>query len=257
MGRGQKASDALYAKQVLRATERAMECAAAVAHEDLKQGLNTLATITCIAPLVGMLGTSWELLFDTFRGIGTDRYTGLAMVAEGISLALVPTALGLLVGLLSLWGYRYFRGRLEDFDLEMANTSLALVNQLSRHFGRLRPSSPIEGVSHSLSYLAAYSPDLGAEQRNKRRTASVAVALVLVAWCVQVVAYFELDAVPLNSALSAGVRSVAIMFCFSCLPAYAVWVDLLHRKPTGVALIGAALCLSWCVVGVFFPALRF
>jgi hypothetical protein len=257
MGRDQQSGDALYARQVLQATERAMECAAAVSHEDLKHGLNTLATITCIAPLVGMLGTSWALLFDTFRGIGTDRYTVLAMDAEGISRALVPTALGLLAGLLSLWGYRYFRDRLADFDLEMANTSLALVNQLSLHLGRLRTAGPIESVSRSLPYLEAYSPDLDAERRYERRAASAAVTLVLVAWCVQVIAYFELDAIPLNSALSAGVRSVAIVFCFSCLPAYAVWVDFLHRKPTRVALIGAALCLFWCAIGLFFPALRF
>ena len=257
MGRDQQASDVLYARQVLQATERAMECAACVAHEDLKQGLNTLATITCIAPFVGILGTLWALGFDTFRGVGTERYTVLAMEAEGISRALVPTALGLLVGLLSLWGYRYFRGRLADFDLEMANASLALVNQLSLHLGRLRTAGPIQSISQSLPYLEAYSPDWDAERRYERRTALAAVALVLMAWCVQALAYFELDAIPLSSASFAGVRSVAIMFCFSCLPAYAVWVDFLHRKPTCVTLIGAALCLSWCAVGLFFPALRF
>jgi hypothetical protein len=252
-----RASDVLYAEQVFRATERGMERAASVAHEDLKQGLNTLATIASIGPFVGMLGTLWAIGFDTFFGLGTNKSTGLAMVANGISRACVPTALGLLVGLQSLWACRYLRGRLADFDREMADASLSLINQLALHFGRLRPASPIGGASHSLPYLEAYSPDLGADRKYKRRLALAALTLVLVAWCVQVVAYFELGAIPLGSAMSAGVRSVVATFCCSCLPAYAVWVDLLHRKTTGVALIAAAVCLSWCAAGLFFPAIRF
>ncbi len=223
-----KASDVLSAAQVFRATERAMGRAASVAHEDLKEGLNTLATIASIAPFVGMLGTLWAIRFDTFFGLGSSESDALAMVAEGISRACVPTALGLLVGLQSLWAYKHLRGRLADFEREMADAPLGLVNQLALHFDCLRPASPIEGVSHSLPYLEAYSPDLGADRKYERRTALIALTLVLVTWCVQVVAYFTLDAVPLNSAMSAGVRSVVVTFCCSCLPAYAVWVDLLH-----------------------------
>ena len=153
-----KASDVLYAAQVFRATERAMGRAASVAHEDLKQGLNTLATIASIAPFVGMLGTLWAIGFDTFFSLGTEKSTAMAMVAEGISRACVPTALGLLVGLQSLWAYRYLRSRLADFDREMADAPLSLVNQLALHFCSLRPASPIEGVSHSLPYLRHTHP---------------------------------------------------------------------------------------------------
>ena len=108
-------TDVLYAKQVIRATERAMGRAAVAAHEDLKHGLNTLATITSIAPFAGIFGTVWGITFDAFRPLGTDKATGMAMCAEGLSRACVPMALGLLVGLQSLWCYRYFRGRLADF----------------------------------------------------------------------------------------------------------------------------------------------
>ena len=47
-----------------------------------------------------------------------------------------PTGLGLLVGLVSLWCYRYLTGRLSTIDLEMENASLDLLNQLSRFRGR-------------------------------------------------------------------------------------------------------------------------
>ena len=257
MGQDQVATEVLYTRQVYRATERAMERAASAVHADLKHGLNTLATITCVAPFVGFLGTLWAIGFDTFFGLGTDKATGLAMVARGISRACVPTALGLLVGLHSLWAYRYLCGRLSDFDREMEEAPLSLINHLALAFGRLRPPCSVESVSHSLPYLEAYSPDSNADKRYKRRVALMVFASLLVAWCLQVVAYFLVDAVPLNSAIPAGVRSIAVVFCCACLPAYAVWVDLLHRKPSGVTPIAAALCLLWCVAGLFFPAIRF
>jgi biopolymer transport protein ExbB/TolQ len=94
-----KALGILYAKQVIRATERATERAAVAAHEDLKRGLNPLATITSIAPFIGTLGTVWALAFDTFVGFGIDKLTALAVVAEGLSRACLPSALGLVVGL--------------------------------------------------------------------------------------------------------------------------------------------------------------
>ena len=134
--------DAPYAKQVIRATERAMGRAAAAAHEDLKHGLNTLATITCIAPFAGMFGTLCGITFDTFRGFDGEKSAGMAAIAEGLSRACLPAALGLLVGLQSLWCYRYFRAKLSAFDHEMEDASLQLVNQLSLHLGRLRSPCP-------------------------------------------------------------------------------------------------------------------
>lgn len=257
MAHDQEANDLLYTEQVYRATERAMERAASSVHDDLKHGLNSLATIMCVAPFVGVLGTLFAIGFDTFLGLGTDKSTGLAMAARGISRACVPTALGLLVGLHSLWAYRYLQDRLADFDREMAEAPLGLINQLARAFGRLRPACSIEGFSHLLPYLEAYSPDLSGDEKNKRRSALIASTLVLVALCLQVAAYFQLDTIPLTSAVSAGVHTIAVIFCCACLPAYAVWVDLLHRKATGVPLIAAALCLCWCALGLFFPAIKF
>lgn len=119
-----------------------MERAASMAHEDLKQGLITLATIASIAPFVGVLGTLLAIASDTSRGFDGDKDTGLAIAAEGISRACVPTALGLLVGLHSLWAYRYLRGRLADFDLQMADASLGLLKQLAVHFDRPRLAGP-------------------------------------------------------------------------------------------------------------------
>jgi hypothetical protein len=250
-------TDVLYAKQVIRATERAMGRAAVAAHEDLKHGLNTLATITSIAPFVGVFGTVCGIAFDTFRAVGTEKSAILAMTAEGLSRACLPTTLGLLVGLQSLWCYRYFQGRLADFDHEMEDASFKLVNPLTLQLGHLSPAGPIEPISQSLPYLETYSVNAGEDRRCWRRSALAAAALLAVAWCIQVVGYFDYDALPLDLAIGAAFRSVLITFCCACLPAYAVWVDLLHRKSAGLALVAAALCVSWCAAGLLFPVLRF
>jgi biopolymer transport protein ExbB/TolQ len=99
----------------------------------MKRGLNSLATITSIAPLVGLFGTIWGIFNSFSFGMGTDRATGLAAVANRLSLACVSTGLGLMTALLALWCHRYLTGRLEDFDGEMENTSIELVNQLTIH----------------------------------------------------------------------------------------------------------------------------
>lgn len=51
-------------------------------------------------------------------------------IAGGISEAIPLTALGLPVAIVASWSYTYLSSRLENFDLEMQNASLDLVNQL-------------------------------------------------------------------------------------------------------------------------------
>jgi len=110
------------------AAERAMARAAAIAHEDLKCGLSTLATITCAAPLVGALGTIWALSFNTFLGISGERSSDMAALAQRISFACVPMSLGILVGLQALWIHRYLGARLERCDVEIRAASLRFLN---------------------------------------------------------------------------------------------------------------------------------
>jgi hypothetical protein len=181
----------------------------------------------------------------------------VAAVAEGLSRACLPTALGLLIGIQSLWCYRYFRDRLSEFDHEMEDASLKLVNQLTLQLRHISPAGAIEPIGQSIPYLETYSVIAGEDRRCWRRSSLAAVALLAVAWCIQVVGYIDYDSLPLDLAIPTAFRSVLITFCCSCLPAYAAWVDLLHRKSSGLALVAAALCLSWCAAGLLFPVLRF
>jgi hypothetical protein len=210
MYNGRQQPEDLYARQVLDATERAMARAAAIAHEDLKRGLNTLAMITCAAPLVGILGTLFGLLFDTFLGFDGEKSTGMALIAGRISRACVPSAFGILIGIHALWAYRYLRGRLADFDGEMETTSLGLINSLVPHLDRLRSRAPIQELSDSLPYLAAYSPDLDAHRKYRLFTTLTTVGLLLLPWSMQVALRLrsvEFDAMPLSDLILASLWS--------------------------------------------------
>ena len=109
------------------ASRRALERAEAIVHAELKKGVSTLATIGSTGPFVGLLGTVVGII-NAFKGISTEKSTGLGAVAGGISEALVTTAVGLFVALPAVWAYNYLTGRIESFDVEMGNSSSELVD---------------------------------------------------------------------------------------------------------------------------------
>jgi len=115
----------------LDAVKRASERSATIVHGEMKRGLNTLASIAATAPLVGLFGTVLGV-FDVFRGVSIERSTLLRLYARSLSESLVPTALGLVVGVLAFCFYRYLVTRLENFDIEMKNGSLQLTDELAR-----------------------------------------------------------------------------------------------------------------------------
>jgi len=111
----------------IEASRRALERAEAIVHAELKRGVATLATIGSSAPFVGLFGTVVGII-NAFKGISTEKSTGLGAVAGGISEALVTTAIGLGVAIPAVWAYNYFVSRLEAFDVEMGNSASELVD---------------------------------------------------------------------------------------------------------------------------------
>jgi biopolymer transport protein ExbB/TolQ len=142
-----------------------MERAAVAVHQDLERSLNPLANVTSIGLFIGILGTVWAIAFDTFVGVGIDKLTGLAVVAEGLSRACFPSALGLAVGLQSLWWYSYFRGRLDEFDLDMKGESLRLLNQLTLRLGTASLVGRIDPFNSSVPCLERYRVTAPADRR--------------------------------------------------------------------------------------------
>jgi len=111
----------------IEASKRALERAEAIVHAELKRGISSLATIGSTAPFVGLFGTVIGII-NAFRGISSEKSTGLGAVAGGISEALVTTAVGLFVAIPAVWMFNYFTNRVEAFDVEMGNSSSELID---------------------------------------------------------------------------------------------------------------------------------
>ena len=112
---------------------QAFENAGRRAVHGLERYLNALGTIATAAPLLGLLGT----VVGMIEIFGSQAPTGTSganpqMLAHGISVALYNTAFGLIVAIPSLMFYRYFRGRVEEFQLGMEIGAAQLLPQLMR-----------------------------------------------------------------------------------------------------------------------------
>jgi biopolymer transport protein ExbB len=113
--------------ETIEASKRALERAEAIVHAELKRGVSGLATIGSTAPFVGLFGTVVGII-NAFKGISTEKSTGLGAVAGGISEALVTTAIGLFVAIPAVWMFNFFTGKIEAFDVEMGNSSSELID---------------------------------------------------------------------------------------------------------------------------------
>lgn len=80
---------------------------------NLEKNLTTLATITAIAPFLGLLGTVWGLLIS-FTNMSITGSSSIKVVASGVAEALITTVLGLLVAIPAAVGYNYFRERIQN-----------------------------------------------------------------------------------------------------------------------------------------------
>jgi biopolymer transport protein ExbB/biopolymer transport protein TolQ len=123
----QESGSALSRDDLVDTVRRAIQRASALTAADLKKGIPSLATIGATAPFVGLLGTVVGII-TAFQGIAATGSGGLGAVSAGIAEALVETALGLLVAIPAVWMYNYFTGRIENFNVEMDNSSSELVD---------------------------------------------------------------------------------------------------------------------------------
>jgi biopolymer transport protein ExbB len=96
-----------------------------VVHE-LERYLNTLGTIASITPLLGLLGTVIGMI-KVFSAIVTAGVGNPAILASGISEALITTATGLSVAIPALMFYRYFSGKVEKLVIAMEEEALKMV----------------------------------------------------------------------------------------------------------------------------------
>jgi biopolymer transport protein TolQ len=119
----------------LESVQRAMRRVHASEIERMERYLAFLATTASAGPFVGLLGTVVGIM-NSFQAIGTQGSASLAVVAPGISGALVATAAGLAAAIPAVVGYNYFVGRVRHWATEMENFALELANLVERRLVR-------------------------------------------------------------------------------------------------------------------------
>lgn len=92
-----------------------------------ERGLGWLATLSSVAPFLGLLGTVWGIM-NSFLQLGRQGAATLDVVGPGIAEALITTVCGLAVAIPSVVAYNYFTRRLQDQEDEMQRLSSVLAD---------------------------------------------------------------------------------------------------------------------------------
>jgi biopolymer transport protein TolQ len=113
--------------------ERAMNRACGSETTKLETALGFLATTGSASPFIGLFGTVWGIM-DTFKGIGAQGSATLAIVAPGISEALIATAAGLAAAIPAVIFYNFYLNRVKNMTNEMDNFVSELLNIVERYY---------------------------------------------------------------------------------------------------------------------------
>jgi len=100
---------------VLQGTERSMRVALSREMDRLEVNLPFLATVGSTSPYVGLFGTVWGIM-HAFEALGNVKQTTLALVAPGISEALVATAIGLFAAIPAVIAYNRYTSQVERLN---------------------------------------------------------------------------------------------------------------------------------------------
>ena len=122
------------------ALRQSFENAGRAAVHSLERYLNTLGTIAAAAPLLGLFGTVVGMI-EIFGSQAPTGGTNPQLLAHGISVALYNTAFGLMIAIPALMLYRYFRGRVDEFQLALELASERMVPHLMRFAVRTSSTS--------------------------------------------------------------------------------------------------------------------
>jgi biopolymer transport protein TolQ len=99
----------------------------------LDKALSFLATTGNVAPFIGLFGTVWGIM-ESFRDIGMKQSASLAVVAPGISEALIATAVGLAAAIPAVIAFNIFNSKAWALRSEMDTFAADFLSRSLRFF---------------------------------------------------------------------------------------------------------------------------
>jgi biopolymer transport protein TolQ len=135
--KGSKKDDSLASDEThvgdIENVERALRRASSTEITHLESMVPFLATTGSTAPFVGLFGTVIGIMIS-FMQISATGAAGMDVVSQGISEALIATAIGLMAAIPAVIAYNYFLRRIKVLSSEMENFSSDFLNIVKRHF---------------------------------------------------------------------------------------------------------------------------
>jgi biopolymer transport protein TolQ len=118
--------------QLIEGSRRGMRVALLKESDRLEQGLAMLATVGSTSPYVGLFGTVWGIM-GAFHGLKDVQQATIAMVAPGISEALIATAMGLFAAIPAVVAYNRYADQTSRIELRYDTFVEELSTILQRH----------------------------------------------------------------------------------------------------------------------------
>jgi biopolymer transport protein ExbB len=121
----------------------ALQVAAGLELQQAGRFLPALDTLVTLAPLLGLLGTVTGIM-GSFTSIGSEELA-VTRVTGGIGEALIATACGLGIAIVTLIPFNYFNARVArlQFELEAAATNVEVMVNNARQRGAVSDSAPV------------------------------------------------------------------------------------------------------------------
>jgi biopolymer transport protein TolQ len=110
----------ISADRVVEGAERAMRISLTRETDRLEHHLSFLATVGSTSPYIGLFGTVWGIM-TSFHALANVNQATIAMVAPGISEALIATAMGLFAAIPAVIAYNKFSNQVERLELRYDN----------------------------------------------------------------------------------------------------------------------------------------
>lgn len=123
--------DAPFSAVGIEMVERALRKAEGMEMAVLEKHLNFLATTGSAAPFIGLFGTVWGIM-NSFQQIGAMGTANLAVVAPGVSEALIATAVGLAAAIPAVIFYNIFVDKIRQLSQDFDNMILEFLNIAER-----------------------------------------------------------------------------------------------------------------------------
>ena len=124
-------NDGVNAQQQLNQLQRIMQLHGEAEIKTLSEDINWLASIGSTSPYIGLFGTVWGIM-TAFQALGNVSSATIAMVAPGISEALIATAIGLFAAIPAVIAYNQFQHQINEISLMLENFQQHILSMVAR-----------------------------------------------------------------------------------------------------------------------------